>query len=82
MALVGKGSISNYFFGLVQNVFYFYLALQAVFFGEVMFEFFYVITQFWGLYTWRKNMTKEPEGGTRLRRFAPAASLWLTGQVF
>lgn len=54
--LVGKGRLSNYFFGVIQNVFYLVLAFQAFFIGEVTIAVFYVLTQFWGLYTWRKNM--------------------------
>lgn len=54
--LVGKGRLSNYFFGVIQNVFYLVLSLQAFFIGEVTISVFYVLTQFWGLYTWRKNM--------------------------
>lgn len=63
VALVGKGRISNYFFGAVSNILYFILSLQAVFYGEVMIAAFYVLAQFWGLYTWRKNMTREPTEG-------------------
>lgn len=63
VALVGKGRISNYFFGVIQNVLYFWLSLQAVFYGEVMISVFYVLTQFWGLYTWRKNLTPAASSG-------------------
>ncbi|QNV37541.1 nicotinamide riboside transporter PnuC [Rothia terrae] len=63
VALVGKGRISNYFFGVIQNVLYLYLSLQAVFYGEVMIAVFYVLTQFWGLYTWRKNLTRQANEG-------------------
>lgn len=54
--LVGKGRLSNYFFGIVQNVPYLILAYQAYFIGEITIAAFYVLTQFWGLYMWRKNM--------------------------
>lgn len=54
--LVGKGRLSNYFFGIVQNVPYLVLAYQAYFIGEITIAAFYVLTQFWGLYMWRKNM--------------------------
>lgn len=57
--LVGKGRISNYFFGVVQNVPYLILAFQAYFIGEITIAAFYVLTQFWGLYMWRKNMRVE-----------------------
>lgn len=59
VVLVGKGRISNYFFGIIQNALYLPVALGAVFYGETMIGFFYLLTQFWGLYTWRKNMQKE-----------------------
>lgn len=59
--LVGKGRLSNYFFGVIQNVFYLVISLQAFFIGEVTISVFYVLTQFWGLYTWRKNMQANKE---------------------
>ncbi|MBF0808774.1 hypothetical protein E4U03_09200 [Rothia nasimurium] len=59
--LVGKGRLSNYFFGIVQNVPYLILAYQAYFIGEITIAAFYVLTQFWGLYMWRKNMRAAKE---------------------
>lgn len=59
--LVGKGRLSNYFFGIVQNVPYLVLAYQAYFIGEITIAAFYVLTQFWGLYMWRKNMRAAKE---------------------
>lgn len=63
--LVGKGRISNYFFGVIQNVPYLILAFQAYFIGEITIAAFYVITQFWGLYLWRKNMRVEKSQAQR-----------------
>lgn len=63
--LVGKGRISNYFFGVIQNVPYLILAFQAYFIGEITIAAFYVITQFWGLYLWRKNMRVEKSRAQR-----------------
>lgn len=54
--LVGKGRISNYFFGILQCVPYLILSFQQFFIGEVTIAAFYVVAQFWGLYTWRRNM--------------------------
>lgn len=64
--LVGKGRISNYFFGVIQNVPYLILAFQAYFIGEITIAAFYVITQFWGLYIWRKNMRVEKSRAQRV----------------
>lgn len=63
--LVGKGRISNYFFGIIQNVPYLILSFHAFFIGEITIAAFYVITQFWGLYIWRKNMRVEKARGRR-----------------
>ncbi|ORC22582.1 hypothetical protein A7979_10815 [Rothia nasimurium] len=73
--LVGKGRLSNYFFGVIQNVFYLVLSLQAFFIGEVTISVFYVLTQFWGLYTWRKNMQL-----SRTRSGAASATLPAPGK--
>lgn len=64
--LVGKGRISNYFFGVIQNVPYLILAFQAYFIGEITIAAFYVITQFWGLYIWRQNMRVEKSRAQRV----------------
>lgn len=61
VALVGKGRISNYFFGIIQNALYLPVAFAAVFYGETMIGIFYLLTQFWGLYTWRKNLSQESD---------------------
>lgn len=60
--LVGKGRISNYFFGVLQNVPYLVLALQAFFIGEVTIAAFYVVTQFWGLAIWLQAMRRARAG--------------------
>lgn len=78
--LVGKGRLSNYFFGIVQNVPYLILAYQAYFIGEITIAAFYVLTQFWGLYMWRKNMRAAKEqyelsGASALARAAEGTPL-------
>lgn len=60
--LVGKGRISNYFFGVLQNVPYLVLSFQAFFIGEVTIAAFYVITQFWGLAIWLQAMRRARQG--------------------
>ena len=78
--LVGKGRLSNYFFGIVQNLPYLILAYQAYFIGEITIAAFYVLTQFWGLYMWRKNMRVAKEqyelsGASALARAAEGTPL-------
>ena len=80
MILVGKGRLSNYFFGIVQNLPYLILAYQAYFIGEITIAAFYVLTQFWGLYMWRKNMRVAKEqyelsGASALARAAEGTPL-------
>lgn len=60
VVFVGKGKISNYFFGLISVSLYAYISYTFKLYGEMMLNLFvYVPVQFIGFYLWRQNMTKE-----------------------
>ncbi len=55
---VGKGKISNYFFGLVSVSLYAYVSYTFKLYGEMMLNLLvYVPVQFIGFYMWRQHMT-------------------------
>lgn len=60
--LVAKGKISNYFFGFIQTGIILVLGFQAGLIGETGENIFYFVTQFWGIYQWRKHMGVTAEG--------------------
>lgn len=60
VVFVGKGKISNYFFGLISVSLYAYISYTFQLYGEMMLNLLvYVPVQFIGFYFWRKNMTSE-----------------------
>ena len=59
--LVAEGRASNYLFGLISNIIYFYLALSNLFYGEVMIAVFYVVMQPIGIYAWLTARIKNTE---------------------
>lgn len=60
VVFVGKGKISNYFFGLISVSLYAYISYTFKLYGEMMLNLLvYVPVQFIGFYFWRKNMTSE-----------------------
>jgi len=60
VVLVAKGRISNYYVGIVNVLFYAYVALQWRYYGEVMLNIGYFLPmQFVGLYIWNKNKDKK-----------------------
>ncbi|MCK3657938.1 nicotinamide riboside transporter pnuC [Pasteurellaceae bacterium Pebbles2] len=60
VVFVGKGKISNYFFGLISVSLYAYTSYTFELYGEMQLNLFvYVPVQFIGFYMWRKNMTSE-----------------------
>lgn len=59
--LVAKGKISNYFFGFIQTGIMVVLGFNAGLIGEPWENVFYFVTQFWGIYEWKKNMVKEEQ---------------------
>ncbi|MFA9487339.1 MULTISPECIES: nicotinamide riboside transporter PnuC [unclassified Mannheimia] len=60
VVFVGKGKISNYFFGLISVSLYAYISYTFQLYGEMMLNLLvYVPVQFIGFYFWRKNMTSQ-----------------------
>ena len=56
----GKGKLSAYVFGLINCVLYAIIAYQSKFYMEtVLNALYYVPLQFYGFYTWSKNMNPE-----------------------
>ena len=62
VVFVGKGKISNYFFGLIFAYTYFYVAWDNKFYGEMSTTLYvYIPAQFIGYFLWKANMHKEAE---------------------
>lgn len=56
VVLVAKGKMANFYFGIVNVALYAVMAYQWQLYGEVMLNaLFYLPTQFWGLYLWKKH---------------------------
>ena len=64
VVLCAKGKLSFYFIGFVQTTTYLYLAWEAKYYGEVIENIFYLVTMIWGIYLWKKNMTKNEDGSS------------------
>lgn len=62
VVFVGKGKISNYFFGLIYAYTYFYVAWESKFYGEMTTTLFvYIPAQFIGYFLWKENMNKQSD---------------------
>lgn len=60
VVLTGKGKLSCYLFGTAQRLIYAYIALGAMFYGEVMLNLLYFFPlEFYGVYEWYKHMDFE-----------------------
>ena len=77
VVLCAQGKISFYFIGFVQTVSYLFLAWDARFYGEVAENIFYLVTMVWGIYVWRKNMSKSEDGvqTVEAKKFTPL--MWI-----
>jgi len=68
VVLAAKGSISNYWFGIVNCVFYAYTASTWQLYGEVMLNALYFLPmQFVGLYYWSRKENVETGGNIRVQ---------------
>jgi nicotinamide mononucleotide transporter len=65
--LCAKGKFSFYFIGFVQTISYLFLAWQNKFYGEVAENIFYLVTMVWGIFVWKKNMTKNEDGTSDIK---------------
>ncbi|TCP91319.1 nicotinamide mononucleotide transporter [Cricetibacter osteomyelitidis] len=60
VVFVGKGKISNYFFGFISVSLYAYVSYTYKLYGEMMLNLLvYVPVQFIGFYMWRRHMTTD-----------------------
>lgn len=60
VVMTGKGKLSSYIFGIVNVLFYAYIAYYAKYYGEVMLNMLYYLPMnFVGLYVWKKHMNEE-----------------------
>ena len=77
VVLCAQGKISFYFIGFVQTVSYLFLAWDARFYGEVAENIFYLVTMVWGIFVWRKNMSKSEDGiqTVEAKKFTPL--MWI-----
>lgn len=66
VVLCAKCKISFYFIGFVQTITYLFLAWQNCFYGEVIENIFYLVTMVWGIFVWKKHLTKDEDGGTHV----------------
>lgn len=81
VVLCAKGKISFYFVGFVQTISYLYLAWTNSFYGEVIENVFYLVTMIWGIFIWKKNMTKNADGTSDVRAKKFNWWKWLTSIV-
>ena len=83
VVFVGKGKISNYFFGLVSVSLYAYVAYTFEFYGEAMLNLLvYVPVQFVGFAMWRNNMAVRQAGAdeveeVKAKSLTPRQWLWV-----
>lgn len=66
VVLCAKSKISFYFIGFIQTISYLFLAWDNKFYGEVIENVFYLVTMVWGIFIWKKHMTKSEDGSTQL----------------
>ena len=58
--LTGKGKVSSFVFGVINVLFYAWIAFQVPYYGEVMLNvLYYLPMNFVGFFAWRKHMNKE-----------------------
>ena len=59
VVLGAQGNILTFFFGFAQVGTYTYLCVQERFYAEIALNIFYFITMIYGVYVWKKRLTKE-----------------------
>ena len=63
--LCSQGKISTFFFGFIQISSYLYLSLAARLYAEVGLNVFYLLSQFYGIYVWRRRYGVDMQEKTR-----------------
>ena len=76
VVLCAKGKISFYFIGFVQTITYLFLAWDARFYGEVLENIFYLVTMIWGIFVWKRNLTKNEDGSADVAAKKFSAKQW------
>jgi len=66
VVLCAKGKISFYYIGFIQTISYLFLAWDNKFYGEVIENVFYLVTMIWGIFIWKKHLTKTEDGSTQI----------------
>lgn len=83
VVFVGKGKISNYFFGLIFAYSYFYVSLGANYLGEMNTTLYvYIPAQFIGYFLWKENMRKNSQGSEAVIAKALSLKGWIGLAVF
>ena len=75
--LCAKGKISFYFIGFVQSASYLILSWNNYFYGEVIENIFYIITMIWGIFIWKKHLTKDEDGSTQVQTLKFTKKQWI-----
>lgn len=75
--LCAKGKISFYFVGFVQSTSYLILSWQNCFYGEVIENAFYIITMIWGIFIWKKHLTRDASGSMQVQTLKFSKKQWL-----
>lgn len=67
----GKGKLMSYLFGLINVILYAIISYNAKYYGEVMLNvLYYLPMQFYGFFTWKKNMNTETHEVKKLKMTA------------
>lgn len=78
VVFVGKGKISNYFFGLIFAYTYFYMAWDSKFYGEMTTTLFvYIPAQFIGYFLWKANMASDKQEGELVKSKNLSTKGWI-----
>lgn len=77
VVLVGKGKVSNYFFGLIFAYTYFYVAWGNNFIGEMNSVLYvYIPAQFIGYFLWKDHLRQDGQGGKEIAAKSLTAAGW------
>ncbi len=67
VALTAKGKISSYIFNFIQMITYMFICWDAALYLEFGEQVFYFIACIFGVFLWKKNMTKDERGCEQVR---------------
>lgn len=82
VVLCAKGRTLFYYIGYIQNFTYVILSYQNHFYGEVIEQFFYIITMIIGTYIWRKNEQMNEDGTSDVKAKALTIKQWMLSIMF